>query len=315
MAAFVAVVDAGGFSAAARVLRAPLPTVSRRIAELEKHLGVRLLTRSTRRLALTEAGTRYLQTCRRIIEDIEDAERLAAGEHGAPKGQLVVASPVAFGKLHFAPIVTRFLAAYPDVDVEMRFTDVPVDLIEAHVDASLRIGRLDDSNLVVMHLGAVRHVVCAAPDYLARRGQPKVPADLAKHACVTLTPLHSPSTWSFGHGQDFERIAIRSRFAVSNAEAAVAAAAAGLGVTRVFSYQAAQAIADGRLVLLLEDFEPPALPVQLIYTANRLMPMKLRAFLDFVGPRLRERIVGMPEASGEAGSQIADSRQHSGNSP
>ena len=293
MSTFVAVVDASGFSAAARRLRTPLPTVSRRVAELETHLGARLLTRSTRKLALTETGSQFLQTCRRVLEDIEEAERLASGEYSAPKGNLVIASPVVFGKLHFAPIISAFLESFPEVDVELRLIDVPVDLIEAHVDASLRIGQLDDSNLVVLRLGAVRHVVCAAPDYVARRGAPARPADLARHACVTLTPLHSPAAWSFGQGGGGERVSIRSRLTVSNAEAAVEAASAGLGVTRVFYYQAAQAIADGRLVVLLDAFEPPVLPVQLIYTANRLMPKKLRAFLDFVGPRLRERIVGM----------------------
>lgn len=293
MMTFAAVVDAGSFSAAARRLATPLPTVSRRVADLENHLRVQLLTRSTRKLALTEAGRQYLQTCRRVLEDIEEAERLASGEYSAPRGNLVIASPVVFGKLHFAPIILNFLRAFPDVNVEMRLIDVPVDLIEQHVDASLRIGPLDDSNLVLLRLGEIRHVVCASPAYLAGHGRLQHPNDLSEHVCVTLTPLHAPMFWSFGEGQGSLRAAVQSRLTVSNAETAVDAAIAGLGVTRVLYYQAAQAIADGRLVVVLADFEPKILPVQIVYPANRLMPKKLRAFLDFVGPHLRERIHAM----------------------
>ncbi|MFM9975552.1 MAG: LysR substrate-binding domain-containing protein [Beijerinckiaceae bacterium] len=294
MVAFVAVVEAGSFSAAARKLATPLATVSRRVSELEEQLRVQLLTRSTRKIAMTDAGSQYFQTCRRVLEEIDDAERLASGEYSAPMGKLTVSSPVVFGKLHLLPIVLEFLRAYPDIDVEMRLIDVPVDLIELHIDVALRIGILEDSSLMALRVGEIRHVICASPEYLAAKGVPRQPNDLSRHDCVTLTPLHSPDVWTFTQGLHVERETVHSRFAVSNAEAAVEAAVSGLGITRVLCYQAAHAIADKTLTLLLRDYEPPILPVQLVYSANRQMPKKLRAFLDFVGPRLKDRIVFQP---------------------
>jgi DNA-binding transcriptional LysR family regulator len=294
MAAFVAVVDTGSFSAAAKGLRAPLATVSRRVAELERHLRVQLLTRSTRKLALTDAGVQYLRTCRRVLEDIDEAERLASGEYIAPKGNLVVSAPVVFGRLHLMPVLMEFLHEYPDIDVELRLTDVAVDLIEQHIDVALRIGILEDSNLLALRLGDIRHVICASPDYLAKRGPPLQPSDLAGHDCVTLTPLHAPTVWEFRTEGNVKRVFVHSRLAVSNAEAAVAAAADGLGLTRVLCYQAAGAIRDRALVLVMRDHEPPIMPVQFVYSANRQMPKKLRAFLDFVGSRLKQRIIFDP---------------------
>lgn len=289
--AFVAVVETGSFSAAARKLMTPLATISRRVADLEQKLRIQLLTRTTRKIALTEAGTLYFQTCRRVLEEMDDADRLASGEYSAPKGRLVVSSPVVFGKLHLLPILFEFLQAYPEVDVELKLIDVPVDLIELHIDVALRIGMLEDSSLMALRVGEIRNVICASPTYLATRGVPVTPDDLSKHDCVTLTPLHSPDIWTFTRGSSVERTTVHSRFAVSNAEAAVDAAIQGFGITRVLCYQAAKAIADGKLTLLLTDYEPPILPAQLVYSANRQMPKKLRAFLDFVGSRLRDRIV------------------------
>jgi DNA-binding transcriptional LysR family regulator len=297
MATLIAVVDTGSFSAAARRLATPLPTISRRIAELESHLGAQLLTRSTRRLALTEIGLNYVTACRRVLEDIDEAERLASGEYSAPRGHLVIASPVGFGKLHLAPLIVDFLEAYPEVDVELRLVDVPVDLIELHIDASLRIGQLENSSHLQMRLGAIRHVVCASPGYLERHGVPDHPSDLSRHSCITLTPLHAPTAWTFNTPSGDERFPISSRMSVGNAEVAVAAAVAGLGLTRVLYYQAHKEIAEGRLKVVLDAFEPPILPVQFIYVRNRLMPLKLRAFLDFVGPPLRARVAAMtPDA-------------------
>ncbi len=294
MTAFAAVAETGSFSAASRKLSTPLATVSRRVAELEQKLRVQLLTRTTRRIALTDAGAQYLPTCRRLLEEIDDAERLASGEYSAPKGNLVVSAPVVFGRLHLLPIVFQFLNAYPDVDVEMRLTDVPVDLVELHIDVALRIGALEDSSLMALRLGQIRHVVCASPGYIAERGAPEKPGDLAQHDCVTLTPLHAPGVWNFTKGTVTERVTVHSRFSVSNAEAAVEAAATGMGITRVLCYQAALAIADQKLALLLQGYEPPIMPVQFVYSADRQMPKKLRAFLDFVGPRLKDRIVFNP---------------------
>jgi DNA-binding transcriptional LysR family regulator len=291
MTAFVAVVETGNFSTASRKLVTPLATVSRRVAELEKQLGVQLLTRTTRRIALTDAGMHYFNTCRRVLEEIDEADRSVSGEYSAPKGKLVISSPVVFGKLHFLPVVFEFLNAYPDVDVEMRLIDIPVDLIELKIDAALRIGVLEDSKVMLLRVGEIRHVVCASPGYIKSKGMLRQPADLARHDCVTLTPLHSPDVWTFTKGSVVERVPVHSRFVISNAEAAVEAAAAGFGITRVLGYQAAHAISRGEVSLMLEDYEPPILPVQLLYSSQRHMPKKLRAFLDFVGPRLRKRIL------------------------
>ncbi len=236
----------------------------------------------------------YLRTCRRVLEDIDEAERLASGEYIAPKGNLVVSAPVVFGRLHLMPVLMEFLHDYPDIDVELRLTDVAVDLIEQHIDVALRIGILEDSNLLALRLGDIRHVICASPDYLAKRGPPLQPSDLAGHDCVTLTPLHAPTVWEFRTEGNVKRVFVHSRLAVSNAEAAVAAAADGLGLTRVLCYQAAGAIRDRALVLVMRDHEPPIMPVQFVYSANRQMPKKLRAFLDFVGSRLKQRIIFDP---------------------
>lgn len=294
MAAFVAVVEAGGFSAASRRLGTPLATVSRKVSELEQQLHARLLERSTRRIALTEAGAQYFETCRGLLETLAEAERLAGGEYSAPKGRLTVAAPIVFGRLYLAPIIIDFLKAYPEVDVELRLADAVVNLIEEHTDVALRIGALADSSLVAVRAGEIRHVVCASPAYLAAHGTPCHPGALTGHACVTFTALHAATEWVFADGRRIERVPIRSRLAVSTAEAAVDAAVAGLGITRVLCYQASSAIADGRLKLLFRDFEPPPLPVHLLHPGTRLVPKKLGAFLDFVLPRLKAKLVFDP---------------------
>jgi DNA-binding transcriptional LysR family regulator len=294
MSAFVAVVEAGGFSAASRKLGMPLATISRKVSELEEQLRAQLLVRSTRKVALTETGTQYFETCRRLLEDLAEAERQASGEYSAPKGGLTVSAPVVFGRLYLAPIVIAFLKAYPDVDVELRLSDAIVNLIEEHTDIALRIGQLPDSGLMAVRAGQIRHVVCASPRYLAERGIPQHPRDLCAHDCITFTVLHSPTEWTFARGKTIDRIPVRSRLAVSTAEAAADAAVAGVGITRLLCYQVSKAITEGSLTLLLRDFEPAPLPVHLVHSSGRLIPKKLRAFLDFVLPRLKASLVFEP---------------------
>ncbi len=293
MGILVAVVEAGSLSAGARRLGVPLATVSRKVADLEAHLGTRLFNRSSRRLTLTDAGGAYVAACRRILDTVSDAERAAAGEYTAPKGHLMVTAPIAFGRLHVLPVITDFLAAYPEVDVELVQSDRNLNLLDEHVDMAVRIGALSDSSLMAIRVGAVRRVVCGSPAYFARKGLPQAPADLARHDCVTSTAVRATDGWRFDAIP--ESIIIRSRLTVSTAEAAMDAAVAGLGVTRVLSYQCADAVAAGKAAIVLRAFEPAPLPVSLLYQGGGPLPLKLRAFLDFAAPRLRVRLAAQAE--------------------
>jgi DNA-binding transcriptional LysR family regulator len=254
---------------------------------LESHLGTRLSNRSTRRLALTDAGSAYVSACKRILEDIGEAERKAAGEYAAPKGELVISAPIVFGRLHVVPIVSEFLSKYPDIDVRMLLSDRNAHLLDDDIDLAVRIGRLHDSSMVATQVGTVRHIVCGSPSYFAANGVPKTPRDLQKLSFITFDVLNPGTSWSFG-GKRGEVMPIRSRLSVNTAEAAIDAGVAGVGVTRVLSYQAARAIEDGKLQVVLGAFEPAPVPVSVI--ANQgLLPLKIRSFLDFAVPLLRTR--------------------------
>lgn len=266
----------------------PLATVSRRVAELEMELGAELVLRSARGLTPTDAGAAYLEAAGRILEDVAEAERAASGEFSAPRGILTLTAPIVFGRLHVLPVVIDFLKTHPDVDIRLEQTDRPVSLHEEHFDLAVRIGSLPDSSLIARQLGFVRQVVCAGPDYLARNGVPARPEDLADHHCITFGNLMSPRNWRFGAGRAEVSVPIRSRFVVNTAEAAMAAAEAGLGMTRVLSYQIADALSDGRLVTILDSFEPDPWPVSFVYPPRGLVPQKLRSFLSFAAPRISD---------------------------
>ena len=291
MSVFAAIVDGGSLSAAGRRLGVPLATVSRKLADLEAHLKTRLITRSTRRLVLTDAGRDYLAACRQILDQVEEAERVASGAYADVKGQLVIAAPIVFGRLHVVPVAAEFLELHPAVDAQLRLSDRNVNLIEEHVDVALRIGTLPDSSLVATPVGAIRRVVCASPAYLKRFGAPHLLSDLAAHRCISFDGLDAASAWAFA-GDDGEKrqVPVHSRMTVTTADAAIAAAVLGLGLTRVLSYQVADAVRDGRLVRVLADKEPPAVPASLIYTGQGRLPMKTRAFIDFAVARIRERL-------------------------
>nr|WP_299690965.1 LysR family transcriptional regulator [Hydrocarboniphaga sp.] len=293
MEVFVAAVEAGSLSGAGRRLKMPLPTVSRKLADLEQLLGTRLLHRSTRALTLTDAGQAYLAACKKILDDVREAERAASGEYQAPTGELIITAPIFFGRLHVLPIVNRFLEAYPDVQIRLVLGDRDLNLIEEHIDLAIRIGELPTSNLIAARVGATRHVVCASPDYLARHRSPRTPPDLLDRACVTFGALSSSYHWSFRAGSSTTTIPVRSRLVVSTAEAAVDSAIAGIGITRVLSYQAANALQSGTLLRLLKGFETKAMPINLVYKPQPLLPLKLRAFLDFAKPTLRAAVAGL----------------------
>jgi DNA-binding transcriptional LysR family regulator len=289
MSIFIAVADAGSLTAAARRLGMPLATVSRKVAELESHLNTRLLHRTTRQLSLTEAGSSYVAACRRILEDIGEAERAATGENAAPKGELVVTAPVVFGRLHVVPVIAEFLAHYPEINISLMLTDRVVHLMEEHGDVALRIGDLPDSSLMATQVGKVRRVVCASPSYLSNRGVPATPDDLVGHDCITFEVLESKRAWVFGSGRAQVSVPVRARLAVNTAEAAIAASALGVGLIRVLSYQVEDAVRGDALRVVLESFESEPLPVSLVHKGQTPLPLKLRAFLDFVAPRLRIR--------------------------
>ena len=287
MATLLAAVDGGSLSAASRALGMPLATVSRKVADLEAHLRTQLVVRTSRKLALTEAGRAYVAASRRILDEIDEAERAASGEYRAPRGHLTITAPVMFGRLHVEPVVLEFLKAYRYVTVRLVLADDVVNLVEDHIDAAIRVGNLPDSSMVATRLGAVGWVACASPDYLAARGTPEQPAALDSHDCVMFEGLYSNHLWNFGRGAQAVAIPIRPHFAVNTADAAISAAITAAGITRVLSYQVRDAVAAGALRLILRAFEPEPLPVHLVYAAQSQLPLKLRAFLDFAAPRLK----------------------------
>jgi DNA-binding transcriptional LysR family regulator len=241
-------------------------------------------------LTLTDAGQAYIEACRRILHDVEEAECSAAGEYSAPTGELVVTAPIVFGRLHVVPVTTAFLEAYPQVDVRLVLGDRVVNLIDDRVDLAVRIGELPDSAMVATRIGSIRQVICGSPSYFARRGKPDRPEQLDTHDCIAFEGLTAPDAWKFRAGKADVSVPIHARLVVNTAEGAIAAAIAGAGVTRVLSYQIATARKAGELDVALPAFEPKPWPVSLVYAGRGRLPLKLRAFVDFAFPRLRARL-------------------------
>lgn len=291
MAVLLQVVEQGNLSAAGRKLGVPLTTISRKLAELERHLGARLVLRSNRHVTLTEAGQAYVAASKRILAAVAEAEEAASGAFTAARGDLNITAPMVFGRLHVVPVVTEFLPIYPDIDIRLTLADRMLHLQDDHVDLALRIGTLPDSSLKAVRVGAVRRVVCASPAYLSRHGTPMQPADLGQHQCVTFTGLMTAERWVFQTDGAEKSVQVRSRLAVNTAEAAIDAAIAGLGLTRVLSYQISAAESLGQLQTVLQPFEPAAVPVSLLFDGQSALPLKLRAFLEFAADRLRQRLL------------------------
>jgi len=301
MSIAVAVAEAGSLSAAARLRKSPLATVSRKVTELEAQLQTKLFNRSSRALVPTDAGRSYVAAAKRILADVAEAERAASGEYTTPRGDLVISAPLALGRIHLLPVVVEFLARFPEVDVQLSLQDRSVDLLEEHVDVALRIGELADSSLIAARFGEFRRVLCASPGYLKSRGTPTTPEDLAAHDCITFASILSSNAWTFTRERTEYSVPVRSRLVVSNLESACDAARAGVGIAAAFSYQVAQFLKSGELVSLLTDFQPPAEPLSFVYSPNRFMPAKLRAFLDFALPRLRARLGQPPKSDASRG--------------
>jgi DNA-binding transcriptional LysR family regulator len=291
MSVLLTAAESGSLSKASRNLRLPLATVSRKVAELEAHLNATLLIRSAKGLELTPAGRSYVTAAKAILEQVNEAERAAAGEYSEPKGDLVVTAPIMFGRMHVLPVVTRFLSAFPDVAVGLVMTDRVAHFLDDQVDVALRIGPLPDSSLIATRLGEVRHVICASPDYLAAHGIPSTPDDLARHSVISFQSVSALSSWVFESEGAEITTSFRSRLGVNTIDAAIDAGLSGAGLVRAVSYQVADHVRAGRLKIVLDAFEPAPRPVHLVYDAQNRLPLKLRAFVDFAVPRMRERLI------------------------
>ncbi|MDA9540809.1 LysR family transcriptional regulator [Bradyrhizobium sp. CCBAU 21362] len=284
-------VEKGSLTAAAKAFNMPLPTLSRKLSDLEAYLGTKLLQRSTRKLALTDAGQSYVASIKRIMEEIEEVERAASSEYTTPRGELVLTAPLLFGQMYILPIVTDFLAAYPEINVRLLLSDRNLHLYDDHVDMAVRLGDLPDSSMIATRVGTMDTVVCAAPDLLAAHGVPKHPKDLQRLPCVIFTGPSSAS-WSFRNPANKREfgVDIVPRLSVTAAESAVQAAVRRTGLTRVYRYHCADELRSGRLVQVLQEFDVEPIPVHLVHAARGQLPLKMRVFLDFAASQLRSAL-------------------------
>ena len=282
MQAFVAVADLEGFAPAARKLGLSPSGVTRLIAALEDRLGARLLQRTTRQVALTDVGARYLERVRRILADVEEAESSAQAERTRPSGRLVVSAPIGFGRRHVSPVMSAYLTRYPEVSGELRLSDRMINLVEDGVDLAIRIGHLADSSLVARQVGEMRRIVVASSGYLKQRGGPATPEAIASHQTIQFGATTASPDWHFVEDGREVRVACTPRLTTNSADAAIQYAEQGGGLTRVLAYQAAEAIKAGRLRIVLANFEQPPLPIHIVYPTSRLLSAKVRTFIDVV---------------------------------
>lgn len=290
MAILVRVIDEGSISSGAKALGMPVATVSRRISELEADLNAELVLRSPRGLTLTDTGVAYVAACRRILDEVAEVESDASGEFSAPRGTLTLTAPIVFGRMHVLPVVTDFLQCYPEINIRLQLIDRRVSLSEEHIDMAVRIGALPDSGLVARKVGEVRHIVCASQSYLETHGRPNAPNDLEGASCIIFDQFLADRTWSFEAEGKALRIPVDARLWVNTAEAALDATEAGLGFTRVLSYQATPRIKAGRLEAVLQAWEATPRPIHFVYEQRALIPQKLRAFIDFAAPRIAKSV-------------------------
>lgn len=292
---FVEVAEQGSFVRAARRLGRSTAAVSRAVAALEARLGTRLLHRTTRAVALTDAGARYLDRCRMLLAGFDELEAVAASEQAAPRGLVSITAPVVFGRLHVLPIAEDFLRDHPDVQLRFLMLDRNVSLVDEGIDLGVRLGPLEDSSLRATRVGRVTRTIYASPAYLARAGAPATPDDLAGHDCIAIGAAAAASErWSFGRRNSARKtVSITPRLTVSTIDAGVEAAVMGLGLARLLSYQADRLVAEGKLQPLLRAYEPEEVPIHVIQpasaAANAYVPVKVRAFIDRIVPSLRRK--------------------------
>ncbi|MGQ0677695.1 MAG: LysR family transcriptional regulator [Rhodospirillales bacterium] len=284
---FIAVSDAGSFAKAGARLRLSPPAVTRAIAALEDRLGARVFNRTTRSLTITDVGHRFLESARRVLSDLDTAEKEAVGETAMPQGHLTITASVTFGRSALPPVICDYLGQHPRVSASVLLLDRVVNLVEEGVDVAVRIGHLPDSNLIAKRIGAVHRVLVASPDYLARRGTPASPADLRLHSVIAFTGLMPTREWRFLNGQKQGSVSLHPAFEINDAVAAIQAAEMGHGITIALSYMVSDQIRDGKLVSVLDTFALPPQPVHLVYPQAQLIAPKIRAFIDFAAPRLK----------------------------
>jgi DNA-binding transcriptional LysR family regulator len=287
MNVFVAVGEEESFAAAARRLDLSPAAVTRGVSALEEQLGVKLLLRTTRNVRLTEAGRRYLDDTRNILASIVEANEAVAGVNSAPRGNLSVTAPVLFGKVCIMPCVVRFLKDYPEVDVSAYFLDRLVNLMDEGIDVAVRIGHLPDSSLKALRVGQVRRVLCASPEYLAKNGVPRHPADLLGHTVISASAISPRVEWKFGAADDPTMVRMKPRLTVTSNDAAIEAAISGLGICRLLSYQVSNELTEGRLKIILADYEEAPWPVHVLHRESKYGSSKVRNFIDRLAEHLR----------------------------
>ncbi|WP_182816210.1 LysR family transcriptional regulator [Pseudomonas putida] len=289
MKVFVAVGEQESFAAAARRLAISPAAVTRAITALEEQLGVKLLLRTTRSVRLTEAGGRYLEDTRHILASIVEANEAAAGINAAPKGDLAVTAPILFGKKFVMPCIVRYLQQYPEVDVSAYFLDRVVNLVEEGLDVAVRIGQLPDSGLKALRVGQMRRLLCASPEYLERHGTPRHPSELHRHQIIAAGALSPRTDWRFGAIDEPTLVRMKPRLTVTSNDAAIAAASAGLGIARLLSYQVADELADGRLQVILAEYEEASWPIHILHRESKYGSTKVRTFIDMLAEHLRSQ--------------------------
>ena len=289
ISAFVAVVEEGSFNAAARRLNSSPPAVTRLINALEARIGVRLLKRTTRQISLTESGAQFLAEARRILDSLSEAEDMARGVHGEPNGVLKVTAPEVFGRRFVSPVLCDYLNEHDTVHAEALFVDRMVDLIGEGMDVAFRIGDLRDSSLTSTNVGIVRRVTIAAPAYLQRHGEPETPEDLAQHRLIHPSGVSAAPTWHYVRDGRRRKVQFKPTLSVNTSQAAIDAAIAGFGITRVLSFEVADALANGQVLEIVRDYEDGEMPVQILHPEGRRATGKIRSFIDYAAPRLREQ--------------------------
>jgi DNA-binding transcriptional LysR family regulator len=287
MSVYIAVAEEQGFASAARRLGMSPPAVTRAVAALEQRLGVRLLNRTTRHVRTTEAGHRYLEDARRVLDEVDAVDQAVSGINAEPRGHLAITAPVMFGRMFVMSGIVEYLERYPATEISALLLDRDVNLLAEGVDLGVRIGELPDSSMRALRVGSVRQVVCASPEYLRRHGKPERPEDLSAHSLINSSAVSDVPNWIFNTAQGMRNQRIRPRLVVTSNAAAVEAAQADFGLTRLLSYQVAPQLADGRLQIVLEEFEPEPRPIHIVHREGRFASPTVRSFIDFIAARLR----------------------------
>jgi len=290
MTVFVKIAEAGSLTAAANELGRSLPAVVRMLAELEKALNVRLLNRTTRKIALTGEGRMYLERCRRILAEIEETELALTNDQVEPSGTITLTAPVRFGEIHVGPLVNAFLKKYPRIQINLLLLDRVVDMLEEGIDLAVRIAHTGDSLAIAKPIGELRRVVCASPEIINAFGWPQRPEDLSELPCVVFSGISNTGVWSFRNGAKRTAVKVNGQFTCNQVQAAVDACAAGLGFGKFLSYQVLPCLRNGALSVVLEEFEEPAIPVNLVFQHTRLMPSRIRILVDYLAAELKHSL-------------------------